>query len=204
MMEMDNDPRLSRQLAFLLEADKLKSVLRRSLLTDGSRRENSAEHSWHLCLLALTLHEHAAEPKPDLGRVLRLLVVHDLVEIDAGDTFAYDERGHADKEAREQAAARRLFGLLPDDQAEQFMALWREFEDVRTPEALLANAVDRLEPLLLNCAAGGASWRQNGVRRSQVQARIGLIGAASPRLGAFVDELLRRAVDRGFLAEDPQ
>ncbi|MBB6730275.1 HD domain-containing protein [Cohnella zeiphila] len=203
-MESWNDPRLTKQMAFLVEADKLKNVLRRTLLTDGSRRENSAEHSWHIGLLALTLHEYAAEPKPDLGHAIRLLLVHDLVEIDAGDTFAYDEQGYSDKEEREKAAARRIFGLLPDDQTDSYLALWREFEEGRTPEALFANAVDRLHPLLNNFATEGYSWKQNGVLRSQVRARMQPIRDAAPKLAAFVDELLQRAVDRGFLADRPQ
>lgn len=200
-METWNDSRLTRQIAFLAEADKLKNVLRRTLLMDGSRRENTAEHSWHISLMAMTLHEYAPEPKPDLTRVLKLLLVHDLVEIDAGDTFAYDATGYEDKEEREAAAARRIFGLLPDDQAEEIMALWREFEDGETPEALFAAALDRMQPLLHNYMTDGHSWKQNGIVRSQVRARMKPIYRASPKLAEFVEELLQRAVDRGYLTD---
>lgn len=202
-MERWNDERLSRQIDFLAEADKLKSVLRRTLLMDGSRNENTAEHSWHISLMALLLHEHAPEPKPDLSHVIKLLLVHDLVEIDAGDTFAYDAEGYSDKEEREQAAARRIFGLLPDDQADGIMALWREFEAMETPEAVFAAAVDRLQPLLHNYRTEGFSWKRNGIVRAQVRQRMLPIRQASPKLAAFVEELLQRAVDRGYLADEP-
>lgn len=201
-MERWNDERLSRQIAFLREIDQLKNVLRRTLLMDGSRLENTAEHSWHVAMLALTLHEYAPEPKPDLSRVIRLLLVHDLVEIDAGDTFAYDAAGYEDKEAREQAAAERIFGLLPDDQAAEVMALWREFEAMETTEAAFAAAMDRLQPLLHNYYTEGHSWRKNGILRSQVLKRIEPIRRAAPSLAAFVDELLQRAVDRGLLLDE--
>lgn len=201
-MDNWNDNRLSQQIEFLKEADKLKNVLRRTLIMDGSRHENTAEHSWHISLLAMVLHEHAPEPKPDLSHVIKLLLVHDIVEIDAGDTFAYDKAGYTDKEEREMAAAKRIFGLLPDDQAGAIMALWREFEEMETPEALFAASMDRLMPLLHNYYTEGHSWKQHGVTRSQVLKRMEPIRNASPKLWAFIGELLQRAVDRGILADE--
>src|SRR4029453_15506900 len=151
------DDRLARQIAFLVQADRLKTILRRTPLTDNSRLENSAEHSWHLALAALALSEHAPAGV-DLGRVLQLVVIHDLGEIDAGDTFAYDPTAHVTKPERERAAADRLFGLLPSDQREIFRARWDEFEAQVTPESRFANALDRFQALLLNSQSGGGSW----------------------------------------------
>src|SRR5262245_6815693 len=151
------EERLAHQIAFLIQADQLKTILRRTPLIDNSRLENSAEHSWHLALAALALSEHATGGV-DLGRVLRLVVIHDLVEIDAGDTFAYDPAAHATKEERERAAADRLFGLLPADQDVSFRAMWDEFEAQVTPESRFANALDRFQALLLNSQSGGGSW----------------------------------------------
>ena len=156
------DPRLAEQLRFLVAVDALKTVERRTRIQAGLRRENSAEHSWHAALALLLLSEHGpAEADP--GRAMRLLLVHDLVEIDAGDTFCYDELANRDKEAREQAAAERLFGILPADQAALLRELWDEFEARETPEARMAHAVDRLLPLMHNLMDGGGTWRENGI-----------------------------------------
>src|SRR6266508_1253015 len=152
------DDRLARQVAFLVEADKLKTILRRTPLVDSSRLENSAEHSWHLVLVAMIVREHAALPI-DLLHVIEMVAVHDLVEIDAGDTFAYDTAGLATRLEREIAAAERIFGLLPDDQRHYVQALWEEFEAQDTPESRFANAIDRLQPFLLNAHSQGGSWR---------------------------------------------
>jgi putative hydrolases of HD superfamily len=192
--------RLHDQLAFLLEADALKRVLRRNPLADGSRRENSAEHSWHLALFALVLAEHAAEPL-DICRVVRLLLVHDLVEIDAGDTFAYDEEAHRDKAEREGAAAERLFALLPGDQDAELRRLWEEFEARDTPEALFAHAVDRLQPILLNAAGGGGTWREHDVTLGQVRANNRHRGAGAPDVWDHAQAVLPDAVDRGLLVD---
>jgi len=142
-------PRLLQQMQFVVEIDKLKRVLRQTLLTDGSRRENSAEHSWHIALMAILLSEYATEPI-DILRVVKMLLLHDLVEIDAGDTFCYDDRGHESKAEREMQAADRLFSLLPPDQASEFRALWDEFEAQETADAQFASTLDRLQPLLNN------------------------------------------------------
>ncbi|HEX8673323.1 MAG TPA: HD domain-containing protein, partial [Longimicrobium sp.] len=152
------EDRLSRQLAFIVEVDRLKGVLRQTSLIDRSRRENSAEHSWHLAMAALALAEHAPADT-DLLRAIRMVLVHDIVEIDAGDTFCYDDGAHLDKEARETLAAERIFGLLPPDQADEMRALWDEFEAGETPDARFAVALDRLQPLLVNFNSDGGTWK---------------------------------------------
>ena len=191
---------LDSQLRFLLEADRLKGVLRQSRIIDGSRRENSAEHSWHLGLMSLVLGEYAP-PGTDLGRVTAMLLVHDLVEIDAGDLFVYaGEQAQARQEEAERAAADRLFALLPDGQAGTVRALWDEFEERRTPEARFARALDRLQPMLANYEQGGGTWAQHSVPASQVLAKVALIEDGSPTLGQYTRELISAAVSRGFLA----
>jgi putative hydrolases of HD superfamily len=185
--------RLRRQLQFVLEIDNLKSVLRRSYLIDSGRHENSAEHSWHLAVAAMVLAEHAKE-KIDVSTVIRLLLVHDLVEIDAGDTFIYDDAGNAGKAAREQNAADRLFGLLPDDQAQSFMALWREFEDRQTPEAKFAFALDRVMPILHNVFTQGGSWKEHGIRQEQALTKNRGIEDGSPVLWQVVESLIKETL----------
>lgn len=180
-------PRIEQQLAFLGEADKLKHVLRQSPVGRGERRENSAEHSWHLTLAALVLHEYVARPV-DLQRCLKMLIVHDLVEIDAGDTFAYDKTANAHKAQREKAAADRLFALLPQDLGADLKRLWEEFEANTSPEAQFANAVDRIQPFLQNLNAGGGSWRAHNLTREQVLVRMDPIRIALPALWPFILE----------------
>ncbi len=171
--------RLAQQIAFLVEADKLKGILRRTPLVDASRLENSAEHSWHLVLVAMVMREYAGADL-DLFRVLEMAAVHDLVEIDAGDTFAYDAVGIETKVHRERAAAARIFGLLPADQRDYVRSLWEEFEAQDTHEAKFANAVDRLQPLLQNAHAGGGSWRTHDLHRDQIMQRMAPIESAMP------------------------
>jgi len=180
------DGRLEQQLRFLVEIDRLKTVRRRTLLTDRSRRENSAEHSWHIALMALLLSEYA-QPGLDVTRVVSMLLVHDLVEIDAGDTFAYDVSGNASRVERERNAADRIFGLLPDDQHAMVRALWNEFEAGETPEARFAVAVDRLQPLLQNVMASGGTWRSHGVTMEQVLERMSPLAAACPTLWRYAE-----------------
>jgi putative hydrolases of HD superfamily len=194
------EPRLADQLRFVLEADRLKSVLRRNTLRYDARRENSAEHSWHLSLMAVTFAEYAP-PETDLARVITMLIIHDLVEIDAGDTFVYDAGAVATQAERERAAADRIFALLPTGQAEELRAAWDEFEDRRTSEARFARALDRLQPLLINHGTGGGTWQRHGITADLVRARIGVIGEGSPALGAYAADLVEDAVRRGFLAE---
>lgn len=190
--------RIDDQVAFLLEADRLKSVLRRTTLADGSRRENSAEHSWHLALFAIALHEHA-EGDVDLLRVLKMLVLHDLVEIDAGDTFAYDEVGRADQQERERRAADRIFGFLPTDQEMELRALWDEFDLRETDDARFAAAVDRLQPVLLNLASDGDTWLEHGIHAEQVRERNAHVADGAPALWGLVQDSIETAVDNGWL-----
>jgi putative hydrolase of HD superfamily len=192
--------RLDRQFRFILEIDKLKHVFRRTYLLDGSRRENDAEHSWHISLMAVLLCQHAAEGI-DVLRVVKMLLVHDLVEIDAGDTFCYDEAGNRTKAAREQAAADRVFNILPDDQARELRELWDEFEARDTSDAKFAAALDRLQPLLHNLNTQGRAWREHGITLDKVIARNKHIADGSPALWNCVEPLIRNAVGKGHLAE---
>ena len=181
--------RLRRQIAFLLEADKLKGVLRRSYLIDGERRENSGEHSWHTALLTMILAEYSNR-SIDVCKVIRMMLIHDLVEIDAGDTFIYDDAGNAAKAEREQAAAERVFGLLPDDQRDAVRQLWEEFELQRTAEAKFANAIDRLMPVLHNYFTGGRSWREHNITQEQALAKNGKIADGARELWEVARSLI--------------
>lgn len=192
------DERLTRQLDFIIEIDRLKQVLRRSPLADGSRLENSAEHSWHLAMMAMVLVEYANEPV-DITRVLKLVLVHDIIEIDAGDTYAYDTNGNHGKAERELRAAERLYNLLPPDQAVEFRALWDEFEARHTAEARFANAIDRLMPLIHNYLNEGSVWRANRVTVEQIRHRMAPVAEGSMTLGAVVDRILTNSMDRGYL-----
>jgi putative hydrolases of HD superfamily len=191
------DARLRQQLAFLVEADRLKTVLRQSPLAAADRRENDAEHSWHLALMVLVLAEHADE-EFDVGHTIKLVVVHDLVEIHAGDTPLYDTAMAADQKERETAAAELLFGMLPADQAARVRALWDEFEAATTPEARFAKAVDRLEPLLLNWMARGGTWQTPGVTADDSRARKAVIGKASASLWQAGKEMIDESERRGW------
>ena len=197
----DVDRELAARIDFLVEIDKLKGVIRRSLLVDGSRYENTAEHSWHLAMAAVILAPHAG-PDVDIGRAIEILLVHDLVEIDAGDVYIYDPEGRAHKERLEQEAAERIFNLLPAGQARHVAELWDEYEQRETPTAAFAYAVDRLQPLLLNFGSGGAAWQENGIRHSQAAAVNSPIGEASSELWALAASLLAEAADRGALVDD--
>src|SRR5690348_11695686 len=167
----DSVARLVRQIQFITEVDKLKEIFRQTLNTQSRRRENDAEHSWHLCLCVIVLAEHANEARLDVLRVLKMVIIHDLVEIDAGDTYAYDTARMAGQHDREAIAADRIFGLLPEDQTREFRALWDEFEEKSTPEAKFAAALDRFQPMLLNCLTQGAAWNRHGVTHDRVVAR---------------------------------
>ncbi len=195
---MTNLQRLHSQVSFLSEIDKLKTIQRQTLLLDKSRCENDAEHSWHLAMMVMVLAEYSDRPIDPL-KVMKLVLVHDIVEIDAGDTYAYDELGHQDKAAREQAAADRIFNLLPGDQAEELRALWDEFEERKTAESQFANTVDRVQPLLHNCLTGGLQWQKHGVTRDQVVQRCAPIGEGSEALWEFMLEKIDEAVARGQL-----
>ena len=190
--------RLTRQIAFLVEADKLKSVVRRTPLVDGSRLENSAEHSWHLVLVIMVLREYGPRDV-DWIRVMEMVAVHDLVEIDAGDVSAYDVDAFAAKAVREQTAAHRIFGLLPADQQSHFRELWDEFEAKETAEARFATAVDRFQPMLLNCRSQGAAWNRHGVTHDRVVARNRQIADGCHELWCYAEKMLQDIVDAGHL-----
>lgn len=195
------DERLARQLAFVRTLDALKQVYRQTILLDGSRRENSAEHSWHLAMMVPLLLEYAATPGLDRERVLRLVLLHDVVEIDAGDVLCYDEAARALQPAREARAAERIFGLLPPEQAAELHALREEFEAQATPAAQFAAALDRFQPLLHNYCTQGHAWRRHGIKRSQVLARNAHIGRGAPRLWELAQRMIDDAVARGWLAD---
>ena len=197
---MTPSPLLEQQIAFIVEIDRLKTIVRQNYLADGSRRENTAEHSWHVTLMAVILSEHAAEPV-DRARVLELLLVHDLVEIDAGDTFAYDSAGEQTKAAREQAAAERIFGLLPAAQAAYLRAAWDEYEASETPEARFALSLDRLMPMIHNSLTEGRAWQANGVAADKVRHRAESITRGAPALGELAAKLIESSVAAGFLAD---
>ena len=195
---MSSSP-LARQIEFIVETDRLKEIFRQTLNTTSRRSENDAEHSWALCLLVITLAEHANSPDLDVLRVLKMVIIHDLVEIDAGDTFAYDTKNLADQHAREAIAADRIFGLLPAPQASEMRAFWDEFEARATPEAKFAAAVDRFHPMLLNCRTEGAAWRKHGVTSDRVLARNAHMAEGSVALWNYARQMVEDAVSAGHL-----
>jgi putative hydrolase of HD superfamily len=196
---MPDDDRLRRQVEFLIEIDKLKGVFRQTWLMDGSRRENDAEHSWHLAVMAVLLSEYAAEREVDLLRVVKMVLVHDLVEIDAGDVLVYHRGKSSEWQAREREAAERIFRILPADQADELRGLWEEFEGRVTPEARFAAALDRFQPMLHNYQTQGKAWRQHGVTSDQVIAHNRHMTEGAPRLWEYAHHLIRDAVERGYL-----
>jgi len=202
-MDADVQADVQATLGFFLEVDRLKGVERRNWLADGSRRENTAEHSWHLGIATMIMASFASEPV-DLATAVCMALVHDIVEIDAGDTFAYDQGEHnGSKQAREQAAADRLFGMLPSAMGERFRALWDEYERGDTPEARYVMAVDRMAPMLLNTAEGGSTWREYGITRDRVIARNGPhIEPALPAVWAAALARLDEATAAGHIATD--
>lgn len=202
MSSLSPAERLERQIQFIIETDKLKEVFRQTLLTQSRRHENSAEHSWHFALMVITLAEHSNQPV-DVLRVLKMVLIHDLVEIDAGDTYAYDTKNMADQHEREARAADRIFGLLPPDQAADFRALWDEFEERRTPEAKFAAACDRFHPMLLNCLTGGETWKKHGVTHDKVVARNQHTAEGSKAMWAYAARMLDEAMTQGAFAPTP-
>ncbi len=193
--------RFKNQIEFILEVDKLKHVLRQTILMDRSRRENSAEHSWHIALLVPVLAEYSKDTDIDMLRVMKILVIHDLVEIDAGDTYCYDDQGREDQARREEIAADRIFGLLPADQATEFRALWDEFEERDTAESRFANALDRVQPFLHNYFTDGQTWQENNINSRQVHDRMRPVKDGAPDLWDYVNTLIEDAVKKGILAE---
>ena len=195
--------RLEQQIRFILEVDRLKEIFRQTVNTQSRRAENDAEHSWHICLATLVLAEHANTPGLDVLRVLKLLILHDLVEIDAGDTFAYDTAAMADQHARESVAADRVFGLLPPDQAREFRALWDEFEEKATAASRFANAIDRFQPVLLNTSTEGSAWRRHKVTEDRVLARNAAIAAGSSAIWEEARRRISKAVAEHHLDPAP-
>ena len=195
------DKRQDDQFRFLLEIDKLKTVLRRSVLSDQSRRENSAEHSWHLATIAVCLHEYAEGPV-DLLKVLTMLLVHDIVEIDAGDQFVHSAEQQETQRRKEVVAAGRIFALLPEDQGAAYYALWEEFDCGDSAEAKFARVIDRVEPVMLHEATDAIVWRKYGVTHSQILRRLGSIEKDAPRLWPRVKRVIDKALESGALIKD--
>ena len=197
---MTHFPEIEKQLEFIIEIDKLKTVARKSKIIHDDRYENDAEHSWHLAMMALVLHPQA-NAEVDVFKVIKMLLIHDLVEIYAGDTFAYDTAGHADKFERELEAAQKLFGMLPPQFGGEFMELWLEFERKETNEARFAGSLDRLQPILLNHLNQGYTWKKFNVRKDQVLNRNREIEKGSKSLWEYAQHIIEKSVKEGMLSE---
>lgn len=193
--------RLKKQMEFIVEVDKVKNIIRQTYLADGNRKENDAEHSWHLALMAVLLKEYSNE-EVDLAKVVPMVLIHDLVEIDAGDTYAYDEAGAATKRERETKAADRIFSMLPQDQCSWFRELWEEFEAYETPEAKFAHVLDNCQPLLLNDASNGKSWAEHGVRKSQIYKRNENTSEGSVEIWEYMKELIDKHIRLGHVIDE--
>lgn len=187
--------RLEQQVSFIREIDKVKNIYRQTYLSDGERKENDAEHSWHIALMAVLLKEYV--PDADSARVMTMVLIHDLVEIDAGDTYAYDSAGAETKREREVAAADRIFGMLPEDQRDMFRELWEEFESYETSDAKFAHLLDNFQPLLLNDAAGGKSWAEHQVKRSQIYKRNERIVETSADIWEYMQAIVQENIVNG-------
>ncbi len=199
-MLIENE-RLRQQIEFLKEIDDLKQILRQTVLTKDRRQENDAEHSWHLAMLVMVLSEYSNHSSIDLLRTVKMVLIHDIIEIDAGDTFCYDDHDRNAKTEKERKAAHRIFGILPEEQAQEFIDLWEEFEAMETPEAQFAAAVDRLQPLLLNYYSEGYAWKKHGIKRSQVIERNHHISKGSKVLWEFAENLIEESVNKGYLID---
>lgn len=199
-LKQSGDPRLDEQLHFTALIDRMCKVSRRNLLVDGSRRENDAEHSWHIGVMALIFSEYAAQ-KPDIGRTVQMCLVHDLVEIYAGDTFAYDEKGNSNKTEREEAAADRLFSQLPEEQGRMIRDLWMEFDAMETVDARYAACLDRLQPFLHNTLTEGHTWKESGTIRSAVEKRMKPVKEFMPRIYGWMEMNMDIAVEKGWLKD---
>lgn len=193
--------RLEKQIAFIVEIDKVKNIFRQTYLADKNRKENDAEHSWHIALMAILLQEYAEEPV-DVLRVMTMVLIHDLVEIDAGDTYAYDEEGAATKRERELRAADRIFGILPEDQGKYFRELWDEFEAYETADAKYAHLLDNFQPLLLNDASGGLSWVEHEVKKAQIYKRNDKIEETSKVIWEYMKSVVDENILKGNIREN--
>ena len=192
--------RFDKQLDFLIQIDRMKNIERQTLISDGSRRETDAEHSWHIAVMAFLLKEYAVEPI-DVDRVVRMLLVHDLVEVYAGDTFCYDVQGNLDKREREEEAADRLFSMLPDDQRDEIRALFEEFDRMDTPDSRYAASLDRLQPIINNHLTNGHTWRKGHVNSKQVFERMTPIKEATPSLWPLVEKIVAHGIEIGALVD---
>ncbi len=193
--------RLQKQMEFIVEVDKVKKIMRQTYLSDASRKEDDAEHSWHLALMAVLLKEYSNE-EVDLTKVIPMVLIHDLVEIDAGDTYAYSGESAAVTEARERKAAERVFGILPEDQGKVFRDLWEEFEAYETPEAKFAHVLDNCQPMLLNDASNGLSWTEHQVRKSQIYKRNEHTAEGSRKIWNYMQSLIQKHIDLGHVIDD--
>ena len=192
------DERLKKQLDFILEIDKEKNILRQTHLSGHGRRENDSEHAWHMAIMAYLLRDYA-NTSVDITQVMLMCLIHDIVEIDAGDTYAYDAEGLKTQKAREDAAKERIFSLLPEDQKKELVALFDEFEDFSTPESKFAHAMDNLQPLLLNNSNGGGDWREHGVSAEQVYGRQRKTALGSEKLYEVTDHIIQEHIEKGNL-----
>ena len=195
------DERIKKQMAFSLEIDKEKNIFRQTSLSGHGRKENDAEHAWHMAIMAYVLREYANE-EVDIGRVMLMCLIHDIVEIDAGDTYAYDTEGLATQKEREDAAKERIFSLLPEDQKKELVAVFDEFEENETAEAKFAHAMDNFQPLILNNSNEGSDWKEHNVTAGQVYGRQGNTKKGSEYLYAITDMLLKENIKRGSLPEN--
>lgn len=196
---MDNK-RLLKDIEFIVELDKMKSIFRQTSIIGEDRREDDAQHSWHISLMAMVLSEYTNE-KVDLLKVIKMLLTHDLVEIFAGDTFCYDEAGNADKKEREIAAAEKIFGMLEEDKGQELRALWDEFEEIETPEAKFATAMDRLQPMLNNYHNKGGTWKKFDISQGDIYKRISPVKDSSEELWKFVEYMIEDAFDKGLISK---
>lgn len=192
------EERLEKQLEFALEIDKVKNIFRQTHLSNNGRNENDAEHSWHMAIMAYLLREYSNQ-EIDIAKTMVMCLIHDLVEIDAGDTYAYDSEGQKTKKAREDAAKERIFSILPEDQRSELIALFDEFEAYETPEARFAHVMDNLQPIMLNNSNGGNDWRMRGVTASQVSARQSKNKLGSEKLNEVTDNIIKANIDKGSL-----
>lgn len=193
--------RLEKQLQFILEIDKVKKIIRQTPLSDASRKENDAEHSWHIALMAYLLQEYVEEPV-EVSKVMLMVLIHDLVEIDAGDTYAYDEEGAKTKDERERKAADHIFGMLPEDQGMYLKVLWEEFEAYETAEAKYAHLLDNFQPLLLNDAAGGISWTEHQVKKSQIYKRNEKVEETSATIWKCMQDKIDKHIQAGHVLDE--